>query len=371
MIFYRTGNARRIYGFGDACTDVPLLGMPLRNRQELVVRAVGGEIVDIECESEIRDEVCIVFGANTYFTPALARFVSMYVKRRPGSYEFVLEDNRFNQRYLLPATDFPGEFGRFGLFCRHKDFPETVTVTVPQKVFPNHTPLPRQLLDEGLYHLDQCDSWIGSVDTPFHLLQLNMAMNINRDIWLRKLVPAAHAKNMRHLNTRLYFLGLRVANRKGRGCRIHPTAVLEGVTLGDNVTIGAYAVIRLSSIGSGTTIEDQASVTYSVLGENNFIANKNHVAFCMTYDNVFLIHGPYQFSVFGEDTAVFAVINCDVRMDKRTIRISTENGLLDSRQHLLGVAYGHRAKVAGGNIVAPGRVIPNDHVETPPGFILT
>ena len=90
----------------------------------------------------------------------------------------------------------------------------------------------------------------------------------------------------------------------------------------------------------------------------------------MTYDDVFLIHGPYQFSIFGRGSAVFATINGDVRMDQKTIRIEGPDGTIDSRQHLLGVAYGHGAKVAGGNIIPPGRIIPNGFVELPPDFML-
>jgi len=369
--FYRQQCDRNLFGFGDPCAGVPLLGLSLREQQKRVVAGVDGEIIDVTDESEIEDESYFVFRENTYFTPAVARFMVNHARQDAGSCEFVLEDNRFNQRFVLPPLDFADEYGRFGLYYRHRQQPSQKKITIPQQVLPNHSKLPKQLIAEGEYHLDQCESFVASVDTPFHLLQLNMAMNINRNIWLRKMVPEAMAKTMQHLNTRMYFVGLRLTNKKGRGCKIHPTAVLEGVELGDNVTIGAYAVVRLSTIGSGTTIEDQASVIYSVLGENNYIANKNHVAFSLTYDNVFLIHGPYQFSIFGEDSAVFAVINCDVRMDRKTIKIAGADGLIDSRQYLLGVAYGHRAKVAGGNIVAPGRVIPNDHVETPPGFILT
>ena len=58
-------------------------------------------------------------------------------------------------------------------------------------------------------------------------------------------------------------------------------------------------------------------------------------------------------------------------MDQKTITIRGPNGGLDSQQYLLGVAYGHRAKMAGGNIVAPGQVVPNDHVQLPPDFIVT
>jgi hypothetical protein len=95
----------------------------------------------------------------------------------------------------------------------------------------------------------------------------------------------------------------------------------------------------------------------------------NHLQFCLTYPSVFTIHGPYQFSVFGKNTAVFATINCDIRLDEKTIAIPTANGIVDSQQHLLGIAYGHDAKVGASNIIAAGRIVPNNAILNPPDFI--
>ena len=95
----------------------------------------------------------------------------------------------------------------------------------------------------------------------------------------------------------------------------------------------------------------------------------NHLQFSITYESVFTIHGPYQFSIFGRNTAVFATINCDIRLDEKTIAIPTQNGIVDSQQHLLGIAYGHEAKVGASNIIAAGRIVPNGTILNPPDFI--
>jgi mannose-1-phosphate guanylyltransferase len=52
----------------------------------------------------------------------------------------------------------------------------------------------------------------------------------------------------------------------GKGCDIHPTAVIEGPTaIGDNVVIGKNASIRASLIWTGSRIGDGASIVKSVV----------------------------------------------------------------------------------------------------------
>ena len=53
--------------------------------------------------------------------------------------------------------------------------------------------------------------------------------------------------------------------RRGKRCRIHPSAVVEGCWLEDDVEIGANAVVRGCVIGHGVIIEDLAMVEFSVL----------------------------------------------------------------------------------------------------------
>jgi NDP-sugar pyrophosphorylase family protein len=163
---------------------------------------------------------------------------------------------------------------------------------------------------------------------------------------------------------------LRKLNRIGKNCRIHPTAVIEASVIGDNVSIGAYAVVRFSRLGNGCVLSDQVTVINSVLGENNYIANSNFLGFNLLFNNVFLIHGPYQFSVFGNHAAAFAIINCDIRLDQENIKIPTDAGVLDSKQKLLGIAYGHHSKAGGGNIIAAGRIVPNHFKINPPDNII-
>ena len=207
--------------------------------------------------------------------------------------------------------------------------------------------------------------------SPFHLLYANLALNLGRAISIQNKIPPSLTQIFFPLNSRPYFWALRRLNKFGKRNKIHPSAILEGVELGDDVTIGANCVVRMSKLCSGTTLEDNVVINYSILGCNNFVSAGNFINLCMSYENVFLIHGPYQFSIFGKNVAVMAVINCDIRLDNQEITIPTNAGMINSRQHLLGIAYGHYAVVGAGNIIAPGRIVPNRLKLPPPDNILT
>jgi len=343
-----------------------MLGVPLAEFQRRAIETAGGRLADVSSVDEIDADRYVVFDEHVLVTQQAARSIIRAARSADTSLQFCLADNTHNRRYALPPASEQDGCLRFPVFCHCRG--NTREYVLPQKVYRNWSPLPEQLVPDARYDFDQSDTLLAVMDSPFHLLQANLYLNMAQSLWARKLFPAD--RNVPHLNTRTWYRGLRLMNRIGKRSRIHPTAVIEGCVLGDDVTVGAHTVLRLSTIGDRCFIDDQASVIYSVLGADTNIANKNHIAFCMTFDGVFLIHGPYQFSVFGRRSAVFATINCDVRMDQKTIRIDTPQGMIDSRQHLLGMAYGHGAKVAGGNILAPGQIVPNDHTQLPPDFVL-
>jgi carbonic anhydrase/acetyltransferase-like protein (isoleucine patch superfamily) len=149
-------------------------------------------------------------------------------------------------------------------------------------------------------------------------------------------------------------------NTIGRNCDIHPTAVIELSVIGDGVRIGAHAVVRSSVVGDHAVIDDHASVRACVVGEGASIANNNNVIFSVVYPRAFLISGPYQFSMFGYETAIMHCICCDTRLDGRTVRAEVGPGQsLDSHQRYLGTCYGHGVRAGAGTITAPGRAIPN------------
>jgi hypothetical protein len=334
------------------------------------VRESGCVLRDVEVGQTISDSRYLAFDEDLYFSKTFFEAALQQCRSGGPTQRFALAENDFNQRFILPDSSRPEERLRFSLRHVNGGAAEERNEILPQKSYPYAERLPGQVVNGGQYAMHQCNMYAARIASPFHLLQVNMAANLNRSIGLRKRFPQWMMERFSPVNSRMFFRALRTLNRIGKGCLIHPTAIIEGSVIGDNVTIGANAIVRCSVVGAGSTIQDQATVMYSVLGKNNYICNGNHIHLCLAYDDVFLIHGPYQFSVFGKAASVFATINCDIRLDQKTIMIPTDVGLLDSQQPLLGVAYGHHSKVGGGNIIAAGRIVPNGRHILPPASII-
>ena len=372
MNFFRLRTGRTLHGFGDAIADVPICGKSLKDVQLASIEACGHQLTDVDSEDEITVSNYFVFEDDLVFSKNFIKKVTEAAKEQPHqSMRFCLNPNSFNTRYCLPQSIHEEENLKFNFFYKAQASKAVQKFFIVQKIFENRVTIPRQILSQGYYSFDQSATFIAQILSPFHLLQANLAFLFLGFVGLRTLLPEFFVNRWLATHSRLFFLALRLRNKIGKNCKIHPTAVLEGCDLGDNVTVGAYSVVRVSKIGSGTSLEEHTLVKYSVLGKNNYVSNGNQINGCMTYDEAFLIHGPYQFSIFGKQATAMAVINCDLRLDQKSIQVETSRGRLDSKQFLLGIAYGHGAKVGGGNIILPGRIVPNHFNLPPPSFTKT
>lgn len=363
---YRLKSHSNLFSFDDPMEEVPILGKSLSWWQEKAIKEAGLELVDIEDTSGIHDDSYFLFDNNLFFTPEYAVKVVELSEYHKRSLRFCLANNRFNERFSLPTGQESELLRPSNFYYIKKSDGTPKDVIVAQYCYKGALKLPKPLMKTGEYSYDQCDIYITAMLSPFHLWMANICMNLYRTIKYRRLIPDWIYDRFFQERSRNYFRALRFQNKIGKNCKIHPTAILEGVEIGDDVIIGANAVVRLSHIGDRVLIEDNTSVLYSVLGADTCISHNNLILASVTYEDVYLIHGPYQFSIYGKHSAIFGTINCDFRIDQNTITIQTENGIMDSRQPLVGIAFGHRSKVAGGNVIAPGRTVPNDyHVSSP------
>lgn len=139
---------------------------------------------------------------------------------------------------------------------------------------------------------------------------------------------------------------------------VHPTAVVEGSVIGAGARVGAHAVVRFSVIGPHARVHDGAKVELSVVGAGAWLMHDLVLYRSVAEAQVFLIHGPYQFSCFHRASAMFATILMDYRADGRPIRVATPEGPRDYGGRFLGAVVGEDARVLGGCLLAPGRVVP-------------
>lgn len=162
-------------------------------------------------------------------------------------------------------------------------------------------------------------------------------------------------------------------NRFGRGCLIHPTAVVEGSVLGERVYVGAHAVVQGCVVGDGSMIDELASAKLSVLGPGARVLRHGLVRFSTLLPGA-TVGGSVQLSVLGRDASfLHSAYTFDVDLSGRPIRCSGQDGTLqDTSLPYLGCCLGHDAIVGGGVWVAPGRTIPNQvQVIRPPSETLT
>ena len=142
--------------------------------------------------------------------------------------------------------------------------------------------------------------------------------------------------------------------------RVHPTAVVEGSIIGAGAQVGAHCTVRYSMIGAGAKLHDGAKVEFSVVGKNSWLMHDLVLYRCHVEDEVFLIHGPYQFSGFQTGSAAFATIMMDYRPDGKPIKIETLDGVLPYGGRFLGAILREGARTLGGTLIAPGAVVPEN-----------
>ena len=149
-------------------------------------------------------------------------------------------------------------------------------------------------------------------------------------------------------------------NRIHPSANIHKTAVIEGSVIGPGCQIGALSVIRFSMLGSNVQLRDGAKIEFSIVDDNTWLMHDLVLVSSVTEQEVFLINGPYQFSIFQQASAAFATIMMDYRPDGKSHRINTPAGVKDYQGRLLGALLEENAKVLGGTLLAPSVTVPQD-----------
>jgi len=141
---------------------------------------------------------------------------------------------------------------------------------------------------------------------------------------------------------------------------IHSTAVVEGSIIGPGCQVGAHSVIRFSMLGNNVQLRDGAKIEFSVVDDNTWLMHDLVLVSSITEQEVFLINGPYQFSIFQKGSAAFATIMMDYRADGKSHRINTPTGVKNYQGRLLGALLEENAKVLGGTLLAPSVTVPHD-----------
>lgn len=153
----------------------------------------------------------------------------------------------------------------------------------------------------------------------------------------------------------------------GTGCSIHPSAVITGpAKIGNNVSIGAGAVIDNCTIGDNVSIDAGCVMYQSVLGNNCFLPFRASLYLTAAMENVIIAQNTcLQMCVIGRNSFVgagntFTDFNL---VAQKPIKAVNRAGELESlNQIVLGSGVGHNCRIGSGMIVFPGRMIESDVV---------
>jgi carbonic anhydrase/acetyltransferase-like protein (isoleucine patch superfamily) len=152
----------------------------------------------------------------------------------------------------------------------------------------------------------------------------------------------------------------------GHNCVIDPSAVIHGPTwIGDNVTIGAGAVIENCTIGSNVNISQGCQLMLSVVGDGTFLPFRAALFMTTIMDNSMVAQNAcLQMCVVGRNSFIGAGTTfTDFNLLSDTLRARDGAGELKaSNRPVLGGCVGHNCRIGAGMVIYPARAIESDVV---------
>ncbi len=146
----------------------------------------------------------------------------------------------------------------------------------------------------------------------------------------------------------------------GKNCSIDPTAIIQGPTvIGNNVHIGAGAVIVSSLIGSNVTIMQGSQVMLSVISDRCYLPFNASIFMTTLMENTMVAQlSCLQLCVVGRNTFIGAgVIFTDFDLLNKPLRTFWNGALHDIGMPVIGSAVGHSVKIGSGFVIYPARMI--------------
>lgn len=163
---------------------------------------------------------------------------------------------------------------------------------------------------------------------------------------------------------RRQLLGSSALVQVGKNCQIDPTAIIQGPTIiGNNVTIGAGAMIANCVLGDNVNISHGCQMLLSVVGDGTFLPFRASLfetvlmEDCMVAQNTCL-----QMCVVGRETFIGAGNTFTDFNLVPTIPIRSHFGgrLENTGLSVIGSAVGHHVRIGSGMVIFPARMIESD-----------
>src|SRR5690606_15992267 len=151
----------------------------------------------------------------------------------------------------------------------------------------------------------------------------------------------------------------------GSNCSIDPSVIIRGpAKIGNNVSIGAGAIIDNCTIGNNVNIDAGCVLFQSTVGDGGFLPFRAALYLTTLMEDVIVAQNTcLQMCVIGRNTFIGAGSTfTDFNMFGNVpIKATNRRGELEEvGQVVLGGAVGHNCRIGAGMVVMPGRMIESD-----------
>jgi acetyltransferase-like isoleucine patch superfamily enzyme len=365
MKAYMVRSDRTVEPFGDHPRDCLVTNRKLGDIQEEVLRRLGLELEPVPASAPPHDPAeHIVFEDSLLFTRELMqRFIAE--SRGLGKHTVcALKPGLVTRHSMVPTQDVRAYADRVEYGLRYvpagRAVGEPVPVVIDPEQFSELFPMPEHVRGPDEYRVPMTDLVLVQIDHWVNLWAASMGMLLAGVARLRK-APRARllglALRARSANK---WKILRQLNRIGRDCDIHPTAYIEGSTIGDNVMVGAGSIIRLSVVGDRSSIGSNVTIESSVIGDECAVDAGSGTFCSVLYPRTISSSRLIFVSLCGRDTFIAdAAFLADFRLDGKPISVTKRGQAVDTGVLALGSCLGHGVYLGAGCLVAPGTAVPN------------
>jgi acetyltransferase-like isoleucine patch superfamily enzyme len=365
MKAYVVQSDKVIEPFGDHPRDCLIANRKLSDIQGEVLQSLGMEVRSAPGAAQIDDPgEHIVLEDSLFFTSELLQKFIAESRRHRSSGVCALKPGRVTRSTMVPTQDVRilDDRVEYGLLYQpsHESRGEVDPVVIDPEQFSERVPLPEHIRGGSELRIPVTDTMIIQVDHWANLWAANIGTLLAEAARLRN-APRSHLLRLilqaRSLNK---WKVLKRLNRVGKNCDIHPTAYIEGSTIGDNVTVGAGSVIRLSFIGDGTAIGSNATVECSVVGNRCALDSMSGAFGSVLYPGTATSAKLIYLSLCGRNSFLAdGVYLSDFRFDGKNVTVMKGGAAIDAGNVGLGVCLGHGVYLGAGCVIAPGRAVPN------------
>ena len=369
---------KKIVPFNEPARDLRILNKPLWLAQRDVLARYTDRELELSPGQPFPQlqEPCLVYRDNLYFD---SEYIDAFLRAaaaagHPVRAAFSAKDPAFREHILPLSTSFTpaGDIYLADLWY-YPNGPEPdarplVIDLEAKEIGYYHVPL-YMAADQGdlvyqvpLRSLIAIDSWVHILiaDAVFGLFGrgARFEKRLNQDFFFKLRVLSRALYEGRQL------LESSAVVQVGRNCVIDPTAIIHGpTTIGDNVTVGAGAVIENCLIGDNVNISQGCQLMLSVVGDGAFLPFRASLFMTTLMENSLVAQNTcLQMSVIGRNTFIGAGSTwTDFNLLSSPIKARDGSGeLKNSRRPVLGGCVGHNCRIGAGMIIYPARTIESD-----------